>query len=104
MVYGIQSALLGRSVIRDLNVFPRLHVVIETALKVPVLPKEYANILQGRLGKVHTKYSIAQHPDRNQFAITYPRRVHLLLLPAVLSELERMEKYGLIELVEQVMQ
>lgn len=79
---------------------PGLLEVTGTAIRAPGVPKKYANILQGRLRKVHTKYRIALHPDAKLFETTYPRRVAISLLPAVRNELEHMKDLGVIEQVE----
>lgn len=63
VVEGVRDPLLGRPAIQALNVLSCLHEISTTDVSNQDISREYAPLLQGRLGKIKTQYEIALHPD-----------------------------------------
>ncbi|XP_042144993.1 uncharacterized protein LOC121835115 [Ixodes scapularis] len=96
----LKHPLLGRPAIEALQVLPSLNEVkAESKPEYDHLRKKYPLLFQG-LGKMNVEYKIALHPDARSFAITYPRRVPLPLLPSTQQELQRMQDMDVIERVD----
>ena len=61
--------------------------------------EEFPSLFSG-LGKLNEEYKIQLNEEAHPFALSRPRRVAIPLMPKVQKELERMEKLGVIEKVE----
>ena len=96
VVKGLQRALLGRPAIESLGVAVQVDQVL--AHKATVVSK-FPHLFKG-LGRMTGAYHIDLKQDATPFALTVPRRVAIPLMPKVKSELERMERIGVISRVE----
>ncbi|XP_064468401.1 uncharacterized protein K02A2.6-like [Ornithodoros turicata] len=98
VVTGLREALLGRPGIKALEVLKHLHEVSTTpsgVLDAKEVLKDYPKLLSG-LGLMKTPYKITLLPEAKPYAVTYPRRVPIPLLPNVENELKRMQELGVI--------
>jgi len=92
VVKGLKRALLGRPAIESLGVAIQVDQVL--AHKTVVVSK-FPHIFKG-LGRMTGAYHIYLKDDAAPFALTAPRRVAIPLMPKVKSELECMERMGVI--------
>ena len=88
---GLDTPLLGRSVIEDLNLIARLHTVNTTKQSIT---ERYSELFQG-LGEMEGEYEIRLKDEVQPFVLHTPRRIPLPLLPKVKEEL-RMQELGVI--------
>lgn len=96
----LRHPLLGLPAIQALQVLPSLNEIkADNHLEHDRVLTKYPSLFQG-LGKMKVLYTISLHPDAKPFAITYPRRVPIALLPSVELELKRMQEMDVIEKVE----
>ena len=96
VVRRLSRALLGRPAIESLGLVSRVYTV---QTKNDILQK-YPKLLNG-LGKLEGEYTIRLRDDATPHALTTPRRVAIPLLPKVKTELERMERIGVISRVQE---
>ena len=89
---GLDTPLLGRSVIEDLNLITRLHTVNTTKQSII---ERYSELFQG-LGEMEGEYEIRLKDEVQPFVLHTPRRIPLPLLPKVKEELRRMQELGVI--------
>ena len=89
---GLDTPLLGRSVIEDLNLIARLHTVNTTKQSIT---ERYSELFQG-LGEMEGEYEIRLKDEVQPFVLHTPRRIPLPLLPKVKEELRRMQELGVI--------
>ena len=88
----MDTPLLGRSVIEDLNLITRLHTVNTTKQSIT---ERYSELFQG-LGEMEGEYEIRLKDEVQPFVLHTPRRIPLPLLPKVKEELRRMQELGVI--------
>ena len=94
---GLQKALLGRPAIEALGVAVRVDQIL--ANKAIVVSK-FPHLFKG-LGCMKGAYHIQLKENAVPFALTIPRRVPIALMSKVQSELQRMEKIGVISQVKE---
>ena len=92
VVKGLQRPLLDRPAIESLGVAIQ---VSEILANKDVVVSKFPHIFKG-LGRMTGAYYICLKDDATPFALTAPRRVAIPLMPKVKSELERMERIGVI--------
>lgn len=97
IVEGVQTALLGRQAIEDLNIIK----VIDEIKNFKLDPFKEFPKLWGDIGRLAYEYEIKQQPGYEPYSITVPRKVPIPLLKRVESELKRMQEYGIISQVEE---
>ena len=93
VVRGLYKPLLGQPAITALQILKRVGAV-------GVQPEEEFPQLFTGLGKLSEEYTIKLKDGATPFALNTPRRVPVPLMKSVKSELERMEKLGVISPVE----
>ena len=93
----LQKALLGRPAIEALGVAVRVDQIL--ANKAIVVSK-FPHLFKG-LGCMKGAYHIQLKENAVPFALTIPRRVPIALMSKVQSELQRMEKKGVISQVKE---
>ncbi|XP_064475624.1 uncharacterized protein LOC135389515 [Ornithodoros turicata] len=98
IVDGLQHALLGRPAIKALEVLPQL-LEIGHDHGHDCIASVYPELFAG-LGLMKATYSIHLVPGPRPYAVTYPRRLALPLLPSVQAEIHRMEELDVIQKVE----
>ncbi|XP_064475629.1 uncharacterized protein K02A2.6-like [Ornithodoros turicata] len=98
IVDGLQHSRLGRPAIKALEVLPQL-LEIGHDHGHDCIASMYPELFGG-LGLMKATYSIHLVPGPRPYAVTYPRRVALPLLPSVQAEIHRMEGLGVIQKVE----
>ena len=96
VVKNLHRHLLGHPAIDALGLAVRVRAIFDGDM-TPV--QLFPQLFQG-LGKLEGKYEIKLRPDSKPFVITVPRRVAIPLMGNVRSELERMERLGVISKVE----
>ena len=94
VIQGLQKPLLGQPAITALQILKRVGAV------KGVRPEEQFPQLFTGLGKLNDEYTIRLKEGAHPFALNTPRRVPVPLMESVKSELERMEKLGVISPVE----
>ena len=97
VVQGLQKVLLGRPAIEALGVAVRVDQLL--ANKAIVVSK-FPHLFKG-LGYMKGAYHIQLKENAVPFALTIPRRVPIALMSKVQSELQRMEKKGVISQVKE---
>ncbi|KAL1436229.1 hypothetical protein MTO96_049857 [Rhipicephalus appendiculatus] len=102
IIKGLKEALLSRPAIEALGILQRPFVLAETCIQATDLPEILASYAKQTSGLVFmkTEYSIKVKNDAKPYAVTYPRRVPLPLLPLVKKELKRMEDMGVVQKIE----
>ena len=95
VIRSLHTALLGRSASVKLGLVARLDSITMQTLK-----DSYPKLCSG-LGLVEQPYTIKLKPDAVPYSLKTPRRIPLPLMPKVKKELERMEKMGVINRVEE---
>ena len=96
VVRRLRHALLGRPAIESLNLVKRINAV-QTK---PGLLQDFPKLFNG-LGKLEGDYKIELREGAMPHALATPRRVAIPLLPKVKTELERMEKMGVVSRVQE---
>lgn len=105
VVDNLQTALLGRPVIRAFGVLGHLEAVQTQATnpenkdKSPETRPEFSTLFTG-LGVMKTVYKVTLQPNATHYAVAAPRRVTVPLLPKVERELQKMKKLGVIKQVQ----
>ncbi|XP_037521850.1 uncharacterized protein K02A2.6-like [Rhipicephalus sanguineus] len=102
IIKGLKEALLSRPAIEALGILQRPLELAETraqATDVPDFLASYPKLTSG-LGFMKTEYRIKVRNDAKPYAVTYPRRVPLPLLPLVKKELKRMEDMRVVQKIE----
>lgn len=82
MVDNLRNAVMGSAVIRSLQVWGSL---LEVSESTDILNR-YQKLTSG-VGVLNAEYKITLLPDAKPYAVTYPRRVPLPMLPSVQREL-----------------
>ena len=95
VIQHLHKPLLGLPAIQALQLVSRVNAVGDLAAQVS---EKYPQLFGG-LGSMTGEHIICLNEDAKPFAISTPRRIALPLLPKVKSELERMEKLGVIRRV-----
>ena len=96
IIKGLREALLSRPAVESLGILQRPLELGETCAKssdISDLLAQYPKLTSG-LGLMKTEYRIKVKDDAKPYAVTYPRRVPLPLLPHVEKEKERMKDMG----------
>ena len=96
VVNDLQRPLLGRPAIESLRVAIQVSEILPHK---EVVVSKFPHIFKG-LGCMTGAYHIRLRDDATPYALTVPRRVAIPLMPKVKSELERMEKIGVITRVD----
>ena len=94
VIRGLQKPLLGQPAMIALQILKRVGAV------KGVRPEEQFPQLFTGLGKLNDEYTIRLKEGAQPFALNTPRRVPVPPMKSVKSELERMEKLGVISPVE----
>ena len=94
VIRGLHKALIGFPAIEALGLVLRVNNIVGD------IPPDFLSSLTDGLGCLPGEYTIRLSDNARPFAITTPRRVTLPLLPKVKTELERMEKTGVISRVD----
>ena len=97
VVRELQKALLGRPAIESLGLLIRVDEVLSSKT---VVVSKFPHLFTG-LGCMKGAYHIDLRPDATPFALTVPRRVAIPLMEKVKTELQRMEKMGVISRVSE---
>lgn len=82
LVDNLRNAVMGSAVIRSLQVWGSL---LEVSESTDILNR-YQKLTSG-VGVLNAEYKITLLPDAKPYAVTYPRRVPLPMLPSVQREL-----------------
>ena len=93
VIHDLHKALIGLPAIEALELVSRVNNITLD------IPAKFPELFEG-LGSLPGEYTIRLSDNARPFTITMPRRVALPLLPKVKSELERMEKSGVISKVD----
>ena len=96
VVEGLHRPLLGRPAIESLQLFPEIAPVSTSDSII----SRYSHLFKG-LGCLQGTHRIKLKEDAKLFALSTPRRISIPLRKKVKSELERMEKLGVISKVNQ---
>ena len=88
--------LVGLSAIQALHFVSRINAVSDLTEQIY---KRYPQLFSG-LGSIIGEHIIRLNADATPFTISTPRRIALPLMPKVKSELERMERLGVIKRVK----
>ncbi|KAL1435105.1 hypothetical protein MTO96_011269 [Rhipicephalus appendiculatus] len=102
IIKRLKEALLSRPAIEALGILQRSLELAETctqATDVPDISASYPKLTSG-LRFMKTECSIKVKNDAKPYAVTYPRRVPLPLLPLVKKELKRMDDMGVVQKIE----
>ena len=94
---NLRKNLLGRPAIEALELVAHVRPIQDTKES---LIERFPSLFSG-LGKLEGEYSIKLQEGARPFALTVPRRVAIPLMQPVQSELERMERLGVIARVNQ---
>ena len=97
VVSGLKNSLLGQPAIQSLKLVKRVCSINADQTHVV---SNHPNLFTG-LGRLEGEYHIELEPNSQPFALSTPRRVALPLMRKVKTELERMEKTGIISKVEE---
>ena len=97
VVKGLQKALLGRPAIEALGVAVRVDQILDNKATVK---GKFPQLFHG-LGCMRGAYQIQLKDHAVPFALTVPRRVPIALMSKVQSELQHMEKKGVISQVRE---
>ena len=97
VVRELQKALLGRPAIESLGLLIRVDEVLSSKT---VFVSKFPHLFTG-LGCMKGAYHIDLRPDATLFALTVPHRVAIPLMEKVKTELQRMEKMGIISRVSE---
>ena len=97
VVRGLSKPLLGRPAIEALAI---VSLVEPVTVQSNSIIQKFPKLFQG-LGKLKDNYCIKLQSDAQPYALTTPRRVAIPLLPKVEAELNRIQKLGVIEKIEQ---
>ena len=95
VVEGLHKSLLGQPAIQALQLLKRIGVIEKGSKPEELFP----NFFTG-LGKLEGEYTIRLREGAQPFALNTPRRVPVPLMQAVKDELDRMQRLGVIEPVE----
>lgn len=96
VVRNLRRQLLGRPAIDALGLVVRVGAIFDDNTSAVQL---FPQLFNG-LGKLEGEYEIKLRPDFKPYAISVPRRVAVPFLNKVRTELERMERLGVIAKVE----
>ena len=96
VVPNLQTPLLGKPAIKALKLAIRVDSIAEPG-REPT--KAFPSLFKG-LGKLKIAYRIQLKDGAKPYALSTPTRVAIPLLPKVEAKLKRMEKLGVIVLVE----
>ena len=97
VVKGLQTPLIRRPAIRELESVRRIH---EVSQDKGYVISEYPELFTG-LGKIKGRYKIELEEGSKPYSVSTPRRVPIPLLPRVKEELQRMENLGVISKIDQ---
>ena len=97
VIEGLSMPLVGRPAISKLNLVARV-ILIQADREA--VAEQFPELFKG-LGQMTGEYQIKLQPNATPFALTTPRRIAIPLRPQVKTELERMEKLGVIAKVQQ---
>ena len=102
VVKGLSKPLLGRPAIQALGIIERVNVssVNATAKTKNYYRAKFPKIFSG-LGRTNWTYKIVLDPNAKPYALSTPRRVPLPLMQKVKTELERMERLGVISKMDE---
>jgi hypothetical protein len=94
VVRDIDRCLLGRPAIKNLNL---IQLNLDEIQTIENVKQKHPNLFR-ELGQLDGEYRISLNESAQPYALSVPRRVPtcIPLLPKVKSELERMEKAGVI--------
>ena len=95
VIQHLHKPLVGLPAIRALHLVSRVNAVSDLTEQVY---ERYPQLFSG-LGSMTGEHTIRLNADATPFTISTPRRIALPLMPKVKSELERMEKLGVIKRV-----
>jgi hypothetical protein len=95
IVIELHKPLLGQLAIQALQLLKRIGAVEKGSKHEELFP----NLFTG-LGKLKEEYTIHLREGAQPFVLNTPRRVPVPLMQAVKDELDRMQRLGVIELVE----
>ena len=92
VVKELQKALLGRHAIESLGLLIRVNAVLSSKLAVV---SKFLQLFTS-LGCMEGAYHIDLQSDTKTFALTAPQRIAIPLMDKVKTELQQMEKIGVI--------
>lgn len=95
VVEDLKTSLLGRPAIEALGIVAKVADVTDNSYK-----HQFPQLFSG-LGRFEGEYTIELDSNSTPFSLSVPRRVPIPLLPAVKTELQRMEELGVITRVDQ---